>query len=60
MICFCGLSEPHDWPGRDVGEPHPQAGSVCVRGCCLAHRRAVYWSIEQRAWVHASGWRCAS
>lgn len=21
--CWCGQRRPHDWPGKDDGEPHP-------------------------------------
>jgi hypothetical protein len=39
-------------------EPPPAGGSVCVSGCCLAHRRETYWNIQDRCWVHTDGWPC--
>lgn len=23
-LCYCGLPDPHGWPGRDQGVPHPR------------------------------------
>lgn len=22
--CWCGRTDPHDWPGKDIGAPHPR------------------------------------
>lgn len=33
-------------------------GHYCVNGACLAHHRAVYWNIQDQAWVHTDGWPC--
>ena len=32
--------------------------SYCCMAVCLAHRLDVYINIQDRAWVHASGWPC--
>jgi hypothetical protein len=32
--------------------------SYCNRASCLAHRRAMYWNMQDRAWVHTDGWPC--
>ena len=34
--------------------------SYCCMARCLAHRREVYISIQDRAWVHSDGWPCAA
>jgi hypothetical protein len=32
--------------------------SYCNRASCLAHRRAMYWNLQEGRWVHADGWPC--
>ena len=32
--------------------------SYCNRASCLAHHRAIYWNLQDRAWVHTDGWPC--
>jgi len=32
--------------------------SYCTMAVCLAHRMDSYWNLQERRWVHASGWPC--
>lgn len=33
-------------------------GSYCCMATCLAHKRGLYWNLQDHAWVHPDGWPC--